>query len=172
MRARCSPLRNEYDARSTAGTYTAGCCSTPITGFYRRKQGLSERACSLRRGWLTPWSRRAEELSERRDAVGIGRDVKDDILAFLGDLPVSKSAALALGRGKRVEFLAYTILGSVANDKLIPVAACVGMTPYRHGSPAQHPRSTIIGTERARDRELASHGRLSAGHCRMIARAD
>ena len=94
------------------------------------------------------------------------------MLAFLCDLPVSKRAALALGRGKRVEFLAYALLGTVANDKPVPVASCAGMTLYRHGSPALHPRSAIIEAERARNRQLASPRRLGTGHCHMIARAD
>lgn len=93
-----------------------------------------------------------EELSERGDSVRTGNDAKDDVAAFLCDLPVSKRAALTLGRSKGVEFLAYALLAQVANDKPISVALRAGMTLCRQSSPAPHPGGAVIETERAGDR--------------------
>jgi hypothetical protein len=76
----------------------------------------------------------SEQSSDRGAVIGpswVGRDVKDHVILFLGDLPLGERAALALGGGERLQLLAEAGHRLIADFKKMVAASSAETAPGR-----------------------------------------
>jgi len=102
-------------------------------------------------GWATRGGRSgsisSKQSSDRGDVIRPscgGRDAEDDLILFLGDLPLGKRAALPLGGGERLQLLAETGHRLVANFKDMTAASSAVTTSCGQSLPSPHPRGAGV----------------------------
>jgi hypothetical protein len=116
----------------------------------------------------------SEQSSDRGDVIGpswVGRDVKDDVILFLGDLPLRERAAPSLGGGERLQLLAETGHRLVANFKEMTAASSAEPTPGGQCLPSLHPCGTVVRAQGARDGQLDQLRAVSTIHACMVSDA-
>jgi len=113
----------------------------------------------------------SEQSSEHGDVIGacwVGPDVKDHVILFVGDLPLSERAAPSLGGGECLQLLPEAGLRLVSDLKKMTAASSAGTALCRQSLPSLYPCGAVIRAQCASNGQLDDLWAVSALHRCMV----